>query len=109
MAVKCSACGSLSTQAGLDMVQCTDCGARTNFDGTPGRTGIDDTQRELLEAQLAPREPGVGVVGNFADLQKAGAPDGPTTVSEASAESGPGQAAAAEIKDATKASKTSKK
>lgn len=72
MANKCSACRSSDTQVGLDMFTCNVCGARSNFDGSPGRTGIDDVLRGVLEAQLAGPEPGQGVVGNFADLQRSG-------------------------------------
>lgn len=109
MANRCVNCGSIDTQVGLDMFTCNVCGARSNFDGTPGRTGVDDVQRELLEAQLRGPEPGQGIVGNFADLQKAGNPNHPAdTIAEAAAESPAYQQAEAEIKDAEKAPKTSK-
>ena len=73
--------------------------------GLPDHRGLDETGRRLLEEKLnRTYEP--NVVGNFADLQKAGSPNHPAeTVADAAAESAPYQ----EAEDATKATKSTKK
>lgn len=98
---KCANCGSRNTLALVNNVNCLDCGALTDWEGNRVASGIDATGRAVIEQRLAPREPGEGVTGNLADLQRAGSPTGPDTVGEAAAESVPGQQAEAEIEAGT--------
>ena len=74
MAIKCASCGSVSTQTGLgNNYQCLDCGALTDFEGNVAEGGLDQRGREILEEQLAAGTRGPNLVGNLADLQRAGA------------------------------------
>ena len=73
MAIKCASCGSVSTQTGIgNNYQCNDCGALTDFSGNVATGGLDQRGREILEEQLAGPQ-GPHLVGNLADLQRAGA------------------------------------
>lgn len=69
MAVKCPNCGSASTQTGLSNDQCLECGVRFDQSGVVS-AGPDEATRERIAGALAPRT--AGVVGNLADLQRAG-------------------------------------
>lgn len=73
MAQKCANCGSSNTQAGFGDFQCLDCGQRTDYEGNAAQGGLDQAGRDRLQAQLDGPEPGNGIVGNLADLQRAGA------------------------------------
>lgn len=70
MATICAHCGSADTQAGLDQIQCTNCGRVSTFGGDKAEAGAGASTREALEARLAPRTTVVG--GNYADLQRMG-------------------------------------
>lgn len=116
MAIKCASCGSVSTQTGIgNNYQCLDCGALTDFEGNVAEGGLDQRGREILEEQLAAKS-GPNLVGNLADLQRAGAAiatgqgsglesgvELPANVSEDAAE------ASGDAVTTTKSSKASKK
>lgn len=72
--------------------------------GLPDHRGLDEEGKRLLQEKLdRTYEP--NVVGNFADLQKAGAPGGPDTIGEAAAQSPVYQEAEEEAKSSAKSSK----
>lgn len=71
MAYACAHCGSVNTQVGVNRYQCLDCGQLTDFEGNTAEPGIDETTRAAIERTLEPRS--TNVVGNLADLQRAGA------------------------------------
>lgn len=70
MAFACAWCGGTDTQPLLNSNQCSTCGRLTAPDGNKMQGGMDATTREAHESRMAPREP--SIVGNFADLQRAG-------------------------------------
>lgn len=112
MATKCSNCGSANTLDLLQNVNCLDCGALTDYDGEPVASGIDATGRAVIEKRLEPRGP--GVVGNLADLAKAGAPGEPDSVGEVAKQTpnydqAEAQAEAGEKADAKVTKKAAKK
>lgn len=71
MAMKCPACSSPDTQTGLNNNQCLRCGKLFDFEGNTVEAGAGDTTRQAILERLAPRQQ--VVVGNLADLQRAGA------------------------------------
>lgn len=68
--MKCPNCGSRDTVAQVSAHQCHNCGVLFNSEGVVPN-GPDASTRERIASQLAPRGP--EVVGNLADLQRAGA------------------------------------
>lgn len=88
MALACTNCGSTNTQVGLDQYQCLDCGKNSTFDGEAGRVGPSQEIKDLAQARID-KDHAPDVVGNFADLQRAGAPGGPDTVGQAAKENPP--------------------
>lgn len=71
MADRCVKCGSGDTNAGFNTYKCLTCGATSNYDGTEGKSGRDQSTRDALAARdgdyTVP-----SVVGNYADLQRLG-------------------------------------
>jgi hypothetical protein len=71
MANICPNCKSGDTQVGIDNTGCLNCGTQFNTQGEAVAAGPGATTRAVLEQRLAPRS--TTLVGNLADLQRAGA------------------------------------
>jgi len=84
MAATCPVCGAAELQQGLaDREQCLVCGAYYDVNGLRGPGPVDEI-RENVENNIA--EPQQNVVGNYADIQRAGAQvadQGSTSLEEA--------------------------
>lgn len=71
MSIKCANCGSRDTVDRLDNVQCQNCGTLTGYDGEAKEFGASQEVRDVIDRHNQPGVP--TVVGNLADLQRAGA------------------------------------
>ena len=71
MATICPNCGSPDTNTGIDRDQCLNCGKHFDANGV-AEPGLDQTGRDLAQA-TADKTHEPNVVGNLADLQRAGA------------------------------------
>lgn len=68
---KCPNCGSLDTQPLVSVNQCTTCGKLFDFEGNVVAPGVDESTRQDMLRRMGART--TNVVGNLADLQRAGA------------------------------------